>query len=215
MKNSLFSKLLVVMFIVPLTLVCHASDYEEVSYDDLLKQISAKKKSIERGPEKNLFEEVKIHAGLGYVNSFSEMVIADKTTQKYQNGMQISLGVDLFSENWFGETSFRNFGLTKSGSEDMFLKELDLKLGYKAEIKKPLSFKITGGLSNRYLTINDSEKDVYIDDTTPMIMGSAGIFANISPVINMGLDFSARSALVSRTADKSSFDFTFNIGASL
>jgi hypothetical protein len=198
------------------TLVCKAaSDYEEVGYEDLVRQISAKKKSYETKPEVQPFDQVMIHAGLGYVNSFSEMVVNNRNVQRYQNGMELSVGVDLFSDQWFAESSFRNFGVTNYGSEELILKELDLKIGYKNHLQKPFMFRIEGGLANRYLHISDSVQNYGADDTTPMLMGQAGLAAQLSPNISLGLDFSAKSTLVTHTADKSAFDFTFGIKASL
>lgn len=215
MHKSLIKKLAISAVMTTLTLVCHAADYQEVGYDDLVRQISSKKRTLEKSTIGNPLDDVKIHTGIGYVNSFNEMRINDKNLQRYSNGIQLAVGIDLFSENWFGETSFRNFGMTNNGSEEMFLKEFDLKLGYKAEIKKPLWFRLQGGLANRYLTINDSMKDLYVDEVTPMFMGSAGLISQLNSTLSFGLDFSARSALVNNTVDKSSFDFAFTVGASL
>lgn len=198
-----------------LTLVCHAADYEEVSYNDLLNQINTRKQSISSSSEPNAFDQVKIHTGVGYINSFSQMQIQNRNVQRYQNGMQLTLGVDLFSENWFGETNFRNFGITTYGSEELLLKEFDMKLGYKASVRPPLSFRMQAGLANRYLTITDHNRDIHISDTTPMVTGSAGLLMELNKVVGIAFDFSARSAMIDRTADKSALDFTFELRAAL
>ena len=197
------------------TIVCAASEYEEIGYEDLVRQISSKKRTIEDRRQPHPFDQVMIHTGFSYVNSFTVMDIRNQESQKYQNGIELSLGVDLFSENWYAETSFRNFGLTNYGTQEILLKELDLKVGYKDHLQKPFVFKIDGGLANRYLKINDSERDVSINDTTPMLLGTVGIAAELSPMISLGLNFSGKSAMISRTADKSAFDFSFCFNASL
>lgn len=199
------------------TNVCRAStaEYEEVGYEDLVRQISSKKKNIEDRRQPHPFDQVMIHSGVGYVNSFTVMDIQNRESQKYQNGIELSLGVDLFSPNWYAETSFRNFGVTSYGPQEIILKELDLKVGFKDHLQKPFVFKIDGGLANRYLKINDSDRDVAINDTTPMLLGTVGIAAELSPLISLGVNFSGKSALISRTADKSAFDFSFCFSASL
>jgi hypothetical protein len=199
-----------------MTLVCQARDYEEVTYEDLIDQISSHKKALEnKSRGTNPFDEVKIHGDFGYVNSFSDIDLGSRKVQRYQNGIQISIGVDLFSENWFGETSYRNFGLSNNGTEELILKEIDLKFGYKSTWKGPWSYKIQGGLANRYLTLNDPGKSIHIDDNSPMIMGAAGLRLHMNKVISLGFDLSARSALLSNTADRSSIDFTVGLGATL
>ncbi len=189
--------------------------YEEVSYDDLVRQISTKKKNMVDQSQPHPFDQVLIHTGFGYVNSFTVMEINNRESQKYQNGIELSLGVDLFSENWYAETSFRNFGITSYGTEEIILKELDLKIGYKERLKKPLIFKIDGGLANRYLKISDSDREISINDTTPMLMGTVGLAAEFNPYTSLGLNLSGKSALISRTADKSAFDFSLCFKASL
>lgn len=192
-----------------------AEDYEEIGYEDLVRQIGAQKRGLESSRQTHPFDEVRIHSGVGYVNSFSQMQINSRNVQRYQNGIQLALGVDLFSKNWFAETSFRNFGLTTYGSEELLLKELDLKLGYKDDIRPNLGFRLQGGLANRYLKINDGSNGVNVDDTTPMMTGSAGIIGQINQYLGFGFDVSGKSALISRTADKSAIDFTLELRASL
>lgn len=190
------------------------SSYEEVSYDDLVNQISSTNRNY-RPTDNAAFEQVKLHFGAGYVSSFSQLQLDSKNVQRYQNGLQLSLGIDLFSRQWFGETSFRNFGITNYGSEEIRLREFDLKMGYIDTIQNPLDFRIMGGLTTRYLQVHDGVKDIHIDDTTPGLMIGAGLAFRINPVVSLGFDIAGRSALIGQTADKSSIDFTFDLRASL
>ena len=67
------------------TIVCAASEYEEVGYEDLVRQISSKKRTIEDRRQPHPFDQVMIHTGFSYVNSFTVMDIRDHESQKYQN----------------------------------------------------------------------------------------------------------------------------------
>lgn len=198
-----------------MTLVCQAAGYEEVTYDDLINRINQHKKTLDRGTDSGPFDDVKIHTSFGYVNSFTNVSVQDKTSTKYQSGLQISVGVDLFSENWFAETSFRNFGMSRYGSEELFLKELDLKLGYQAPLSSSWGYRFQGGLANRSMSIKDGLNGVSIEDSSPMVMGAAGLNLKMGKYISLGLDLSARSALLKDSADRSSFDFTLSLGAKL
>lgn len=185
-------------------------DSEELSYDQLLQELHQQKSQI-IDDSISTFDAIKIHAGLGYVNSFSQFFVNDTTLERYQNAIQLSLGVDLFSHNWFSEGAFRNYGLTQRGSESIYLKQLDLKIGYKDVIQGPWSFFLTTGLSTRYLDYTDTTKGISISNTTPSLMGSLGILAQLNPNLNFSVETTGRGALIRNTADRSSIDFLMKL----
>ncbi len=189
-------------------------DYQEVSYDDLLTELSSKKAAFKKQTPSPL-DTVKIHAGLGYVNSFSNFRVNNENMSRYQNGMQLSLGIDLFSPDWFSEGVFRNYGVTTDGSEDISLKEFDLRLGFKNPIRSIWSYSLATGLANRFLKITDSSRGISTDDTTPSMMMSGGFYANPTKNISFGIELNARTPFVSSTADKNSYDFALRITTSL
>ena len=189
-------------------------DYQEVSYDDLLNELNAKKTNIRKDTQSSL-DTVMIHAGLGYVNSFSNFRTNGQNESRYQNGLQLSLGIDLFSPNWYSEGVFRNYGVTSQGSEDINLKEFDLKVGYKAPISNIWAYSFGTGIANRFLKITDSSRDVSVNETTPSFMLSGGFYATPSKNISVGLEANARTPFVSDTADQNSFDFALKVITSL
>jgi len=203
------------LFAAP-TLVQAAADkdYEEVSYDDLLNELSAKKKSLTQ-KENNSFDTVRLHAGIGYVNSFSNIATQKQNFNRHATGIQLSLGMDLFSPNWYSEGVFRNYGLTSSGSEELSLREFDLKLGYTNKLESIWSYSISSGLSNRFLRFTDPTRNIDVDDTTPSLVVSTGFNAQVHKNLSLGAEFSGRTAIVNRTADKNSFDFAFRLTTSL
>ncbi len=190
------------------------SDYQEVTYEELLNELSTKKTTLTKAPPSAL-DSVMIHAGLGYVNSFSNFRAQDRNLSRYQNGLQLSLGIDLFSPNWYSEGTFKNYGLTTEGSEDISLKEFDLKVGYKAPLSQVWSYSFNTGIANRFLKISDPSQNVHVDETTPSMMIGAGFFATPSKNISLGVEANVRTPFLSQTADKDSFDFALKVITSL
>lgn len=191
-----------------------SSDYEEVSYDDLLTELSAKKRTVTNS-QTSSFDTVRLHAGVGYANTFTNIATHKQNFNRHAAGIQISLGMDLFSPNWYSEGVFRNYGLTTNGNEELALRELDLKLGYTSSLESIWAFSLSSGLSNRFLRFSDPSKNIDVDSTTPSLVVSTGFHAQVHKNVSLGAELSAHSALISRTVDKNSFDFAFRINTSL
>lgn len=199
------------------TLVQAASrngDYEEVSYDDLLNELNAKKSTLTQKQDSS-FDEIRLHAGIGYANSFTNIATQNQNFNRHATGIQLSLGMDLFSPNWYSEGVFKNFGLTSYGTEEMTLREFDLKLGYTSKLENIWSYSISSGLSNRFLRFTDSSRNIDIDSTTPSLIISTGFNAQVHKNLSLGTEVSVHSAIISRTADKNSFDFAFRLTTSM
>lgn len=191
-----------------------SSDYEEVSYDDLLNELSSKKKNFVK-KEQSSFDDVRLHAGIGYANSFTNISTQNENFSRHASGIQLSVGMDLFSANWYSEGVFRNYGLTSSGSEEFTLREVDLKIGYTNNLQSIWSYSLSSGLSNRFLRFSDSSRGISVDDTTPSLVISSGMTAQLHKNLSIGAEIGARSALVNRTADKNSVDFALRLTTSL
>lgn len=188
--------------------------YREVSYDDLLQEISAKKSRVTKDLN-NPFDNILVHAGIGYVNSFSSYRAGDNNLERYQNGIQLSVGVDLFSDHWVGEGAFRNFGLTRTGSEELYTKEIDLKIGYQNKLQDVWNWTASAGLATRYVTITDRPKNINVDDSTPSLMGSLGIKADVNKFISLSVETGLRSSLIQKNSDRYGLDLTFKIQGSM
>lgn len=183
-----------------------ASEVEEVGYEELVQQINQKKSRIIRGANDPL-DSLKIHAGLGLISSMTTVNTGARSDgNKYQNGFQLSLGIDLFSPIWATEASLRNFGQAKSLSETKSLREFDLKFMNKDYISSNMGYRLGAGIGTRYLRITDVDTD--IDESTPtaIIFGGLDVFA--SKNVSVGLEAGYRTSMVNRTADKGGMDLS-------
>jgi hypothetical protein len=210
MKQSTFLKFALTSILFLSTMV-HADDgYEEVTYDDLISQINKQKKVVSQAVP-NRFDELKIRAGFALITSVNSVKVNNQDLYKYQNGFQISLGIDLFSTNFASEAVLRNFGQTRSSSETRSLREFDLKFYYHDFVDQNISVKAGAGIGNRNFKLSDPVISADINDSTPISIFFGGMDAHLSKNLSMGIEFGLRSAMVTTTADKNAMDISFRL----
>ncbi len=217
--SSIFKKSIPLLSLIgiALSLLVHspkvqAEEYEEVSYDDLVNQISHRKSQINSRQETSAnFDNLLIHAGIGLVTTATSINYQGNDNLKYQNGFELSMGIDLFSENWATEGVIRNFGQSTSGSETRSLRELDLKILYRSSPLNKFGFRAGAGLGTRYFKLSDSANGASIDDTTPTALAFGGLDVYLSKNVSLGIEAGLRSAMVSSTTDKNSIDTALHL----
>lgn len=194
--------------------IVQAADYNEVTYDDLLSELRSKTNKIQ-AKSFSSFDDITIHAGIGYINSFTQLSYEGSQFVRYQNGIQLAMGVDLFSPFWYAEGVFRNFGVTEYQQEELSLREFDLKLGFKNQLRGPIYLNIGTGLANRYLNFSDSSKQIKFNSSSPNWIITAGIYGQLFKMLSLGVELGAKNAVIPKTYDKGSFDFTLRLSTSL
>ncbi|MFP5520014.1 MAG: hypothetical protein ACLGGX_08935 [Bdellovibrionia bacterium] len=213
-KHTLLSLVIAPLLLASPSVQADSSSYEEISYEDLVEKLSAKKSKYVPTTE-DPFLGVQIHTGIGFVNSFSYFKINDQVLNRHQNGVQLSLGMDLFSPQWFSEASFRNYGLTETGSEEWTVREFDLRIGYKEQLDGPWGYSLHTGLANRFFDLRDRVKDINESGQTPAMMIGLGVTAKVHRQLQFGFDVINKSPIVGDSADKGSLDLTVKVSASL
>lgn len=181
-----------------------SEDYEEISYDQLLDRLSKKRSTILSNSD-TTFDDIKLHAGLGLLTSAANIRTSGSDV-KFQNGFDLSLGIDLFSPNWTSEFAIRNFGTTENGSESRSLREFALKTFYRRGVNQKIAWKIGGGFGSRTLRVSDPARNIYVNETTPALIGFGGLETFLSRSLSLGFELGARSALSSRATDQGSID---------
>ena len=188
------------------------SDVEELTYDQILDRLSKKKSDLKKVAHSS-FDDIKIHAALGYVTSYSKMEIQGSNKDQNHHGLQLSLGIDLFSPRWFSEANWRNFGYQNLGSIEVGLRELDFQVGYQNLIASSTQYRIALGLATRFLNYGDHGNNLHISETTPALAICVGLSSEISSFISAGLQSSYRSPLTS-SSDKGGLDIGMQMMAS-
>ncbi|MCX7978552.1 MAG: hypothetical protein N2578_06065 [Bdellovibrionaceae bacterium] len=185
-----------------------------MSYEDLLKEINRSKNRITRRSE-DPFQSVKLHTGFGYVNSFKTLLLGQGRQTRFHSGVELSLGVDLFSEEWYAEGAIRNYGLSRQGAEEILSRQIDLKFGHKSELAAPWAVRLEAGLSNHTLRVTDDHKGLITDELSPSLLVSGELSAQINKFISFGLEASGRNPILQRGIDRGSIDFMMSLKASL
>ena len=227
-KNSLISTLT----LLSLTLLFNTSALAQddgddlVGFDGIIKELSTGGKTKYRYDNSNPFDNILIHAGIGIVNSHISLAPTGiKEVSGFHKGVEATLGIDLFSKYWRAEGAVRSFGDEKIADSAVSLKEFDLKIVYEDYARKGLKYSIGFGLAARYLdityngplTADELSPSAAIGalvtekHTTPSSLISVGASTYVSKGLSLGVEFSYRSALITETIDKSSFDALIRI----
>lgn len=215
-SQMILSSLLLTFFATLTPTIVQATsskDYEEVSYDDLLSELTTKKQKQQQ--ESRTTAAPLVHAGIGYANSFSNISTNGDKFSRHATGIQLSAGTDLISPEWYAEGIFRNYGSNINGSEDFSLRELEAKIGYTNLLKDVWHYSISSGVSNRFMRFTDNSRNINVDESTPALVIGTGIFAQVHKNLSIGAELSGRTAMVNRSADQNSFDFAFRLNTSL
>lgn len=187
-------------------------DYEEMSYDDLVNELSQKRdqssKAQKRGPARS-------HLGLGMTNSWNQIQTAGKSYTANITGYEISTGMDLSQENVRGELAFRFMPETQNGSESASLNEINAGLGFRRDLNARWRTKFMGGLGFRFLNFSDSSNGANVQETSSMLLGSAGLESKLSANVALGGDLSIRTPFFgSSTPDKNSISMGLKLDTS-
>jgi hypothetical protein len=208
--NSFKKSVVIILTIFSWTLV-QAQEYKEQSYDDLLNELTSRTKKSQSYYANESLDSIKIHVGFGALASANKIKIQDKTLIKEQSGFQLSMGLDLFSQNWATEIVIRNFGQTESATEIRSLREYDLIVLFKDKLENQMGYRFGMGLGTRYLRISDNANNIFIDSSTPTGVLFIGAEAFLSQYLSIIFDMGTRTALITDTVDKNSIDLGLNL----
>lgn len=181
-------------------------EYDELTYEDLVNQLSRKKQKVIRAQESNPLDEIGMHAGLGLITAFNSMKVGDRSFVRTSQGFELSLGIDLFSRAWAAEAGLRNFGTQEGGSEKRSLREFDLKVIHRTAMGDQLGSRMGGGIGTRYLKYSDFSRQISIEEEIPCMVGFVGLEAFAAERIKLAADMGLRSALLDSSSDKTSLD---------
>jgi hypothetical protein len=187
----------------PTKVQASSTDYEELTYDDLVSQLSEKK---DIATQKKSRAQVNNHVGLGIVNTWTQVVSDGKTYRPNMNGFELSTGVDLNSDRVRGEFAFRNFFEKSNGDQTGSLRELSAGLQFRRELNSVWRSKFGGGFSIRMLSFSAAADNVSEEVMSSMLMAGAGIEARMSSTVALGADLSTHFPFGTTTADRNSID---------
>lgn len=209
MKVSLFLASILLFLTFSTKLYAQSAETEEYSYEELLDKIKTKQRKYVKKIAASPWDQIYIYPSFAVIQAYTK-IANDISPSFYHSGLQISLGMDLFSEHWYSETAFRNFGASKTDSKELFLKELDFKIGHKNYVSGSLEYRVSLGVSTRTIRLSDELAGFHQESKNPALITGLGLLSALpnSPLL-LGLEFNYRSLLVANEFDKGSMGLNF------
>jgi hypothetical protein len=135
------------------------------------------------------------------------------STYAAQRGVEVSLGIDLFSRYWIAEGAFRNYGQQKFENARLSLKEFDLKVIHRDLIAQGWAYRLGGGIAARYLSVDYQGPGLkYGEDfQTPASVLQGGIESILSKRITLGVDLAWKSSMIEDTPDQTSYEVVLRL----
>jgi hypothetical protein len=166
-------------------------------------------------------ESVMFHGGLGVPILMQSLTFSDgKQVFLGQRGFQAAFGIDLFSKDFMAEGTARTFGESddtiyfddkkQSVPYHVSLQEFELKIVGRSRIDRRIGTRIAFGLSARYMNVSHGSGVVYTY-VTPSGVATAGLDIFMSERMSLGVDVNGRSAMISDTPDRNSYDATLRL----
>lgn len=199
----------------------YASDESSVmGYDSIVDQLNREadrpaSKAKYSSQDSDALDTIWFHAGVGLSMLMQPLTFDDGNNVFLdQRGVQISGGIDLFSPNWMAEGTMRNFGESETSRTRVSLKEFELKILFHKTFAPRLGFHAGGGLSARYMTVRRPQTGSN-DYVTPTSIAVLGLDYFITDRLSVGIEAAGRSAMVSDTVDRGSYDATIRMDVQL
>lgn len=189
------------------SLAQYAEEDEGLGYDAIIQKLTRAEAPVEQ--EDTLLDDVKIHVGVGLANALYSIRHGNgDSTYAAQRGVEIALGIDLFSKYWIAEGSFRNYGQQKFENATVGLKEFDLKMIHRNQLSQGWGYRLGGGIAARYLSMEYQGPGLKYSGEyqTPASVVQGGIESLLTKRFSLGADLSWKSALIEETPDRSSYE---------
>ncbi len=186
-----------------------SADGETQNYDEIVKDLSrapvqAKSRAKLGGSSGGAsFENTMIHAGVAYANMFETVDAPNGKIYIGQPGIQVSLGIDLFSEHLSSEGTLLTFGDQTYDGTTVSVKEFDLMFYGKGTLAPQIKGKIGGGIAGRYLTL--TKNGIPTQYSSPSSILSVGADYYFVEAFSLGGEIAMRNAMVGETVDQRSY----------
>jgi hypothetical protein len=184
-----------------------SGESEEVSYDQLVRELNSRVSKQQRHwvqtNSVDPFDTLKIHFSLGFIQSINTLSINDRTFSRFEDGLQLGVGIDLFSTEWVAEGVLKNFGQSKTDEGTLALREFDLRLAYLQQAPQSrMKFRFANGLGARYLRYNGLLSNGNQFQTTPVYSMGIGMLVPVGSHFDIDFEIQSHLSLISDSVDK-------------
>jgi hypothetical protein len=196
--------------------IVQAETTEEVGYDQLVQELttSSRKKAMAHTAQiENPFIQSRVHASFGFVDAVQTISTDNIETSRFSEGVSYGLGVDLIPGVFIAEGTFENYGKTLTSSSELQLKQFALRGIYENSINSKVSIRVINGLAVRTVKFTDELKNIDTKKSAPNYMLGVGFNTWINHSLQVGVEFSGQTALISEPIIKSALNMALKLNA--
>jgi hypothetical protein len=212
---NLILSILLILFKSDLLWASEVSDaqYEEISYNELIDELNSRVRAKNRVEDTEVstdpFERVTIHTSFGLINSIHYLTVGDRNISRFEDGIGLGFGIDLFNPEWLAEAQLKNYGRSTRNEQTFSLREFELRLSYRESSNTKTSFKIIQGLGAKYIKYTAPYLDNSIRESTPVYVIGSSLNTKFTQNFSLGVELTGSIALVSETIDRNSINLNF------
>lgn len=186
------------------------TQYEEISYNELVDELNSRVRAKNKVEEKEIpadpFERVTIQTSFGLMNSIHYLSLPDRKISRFEDGISLGFGIDLFNPEWIAEALIKNYGRSTRTEQSLSLREFELRLSYLETKSTQSTFKLIQGLGARYLKYSAPYLPNTIKESTPIYLIGGSVNSRFSQNFSLGIELTGSIALVTETVDKNSIN---------
>lgn len=208
MRKKSWFLLLVFSFSCSVTQAAIFAD-ESPGYDSIIDELRTESTPTPRLVDP--FDEIAIHFGFGVAASYTRFVDSQAINSSgFLNGLELNVGLDLFSPQWVAQGTFRDYGKTKLGQTQVGLQEYDLCVLYRPQFATSSRFVLGLGVAARYLTLTSG--DASFRYSTPASLFILGFETSVAKGILLSPQISYRSTMVEDSPDRYAMNTSLTLG---
>lgn len=183
-------------------------NYED--YDSIVGDLSSHTTTHKSGDLFDL-DSMKLHAGFGFNNTLIDLKSHGNNPSKVTlQGIQLSLGIDLFSPNVITEVGLINYNSESKESYRYSLKEFDIKTYYRYHLNRFFALRGGMGLGVRYFDVSSPDEGTleYTNPVSQILMGGE---AKLGKQLSFVTELSYKNSMTGNAPERSATDLTFRV----
>lgn len=182
---------------------------EDEGFDSLVKELKSSLK--EDVPLKRVeSESSQMEFGGGVVGSYVAVNENSSSAGVMLTGFDLHLGIDLLTDRWLAETSFRSFSTSRVGQDAVSMQDYDIKVIRKSNLQRNLWLRLGGGVAAQFLkTSGPATGDQ--SQQAPSVVALIGVEKVLSKKFSVGTDASYRLPVIADTSERGSGDATLRL----
>lgn len=188
----------------------NTDSYQEMNYDDLLQEYQSVRKSRMEADLQSTAVKKTSSIFTSYVMSFGQYQVGDESVSLSHQGFSASYAKEFLPQISWG-VQYKNFPTAAGQNLKIGANEVNGAVIYSSILERQISMQLSTGLATRILNVQrlDGSSNTF---SAQFLLGTAIMYQPV-PEWVVGFEPQAKSAFLTRSADRTAFDFNFKLGA--